>query len=217
MNGRKTRKAGADDSDRKHLTGREVERLIEATKGSRNEVRDRCLMLLLFRHGLRVSEACRMKLDQVDTEKSGVARRPVEGRAFHGAAATRRRSAGYRRIAERTRPDEAGRQDARAGLKLPSARFSCTLWRYPESRSGSMSIDISRETEARITDEARRQGVSVDALLERLMSERGAAAHVVPPPGNGSIPAGVSVEKVPILHLGVIGPLHRRDIYDDVR
>jgi site-specific recombinase XerC len=42
--------------------------LIEATKGSRNEVRDRCLLLLMFRHGLRVSEACRMKLDQVDTE-----------------------------------------------------------------------------------------------------------------------------------------------------
>jgi type 1 fimbriae regulatory protein FimB len=55
-------------SDRKHLTGREVERLIEATKGRRNEVRDRCLLLLMFRHGLRVSEACAMKLDQVDTE-----------------------------------------------------------------------------------------------------------------------------------------------------
>ena len=68
MNGRKTKKAGADDSDRKHLTGREVERLIEATKGSRNEARDRCLFLLMFRHGLRMLEACRMKLDQVDTE-----------------------------------------------------------------------------------------------------------------------------------------------------
>jgi integrase len=33
------------------------------TKGSRNEARDRCLVLLMFRHGLRVSEACRMKLD----------------------------------------------------------------------------------------------------------------------------------------------------------
>ena len=42
--------------------------MIEATKGSRNEARDRCLLLLMFRHGLRVSEACRMKLDQVDTE-----------------------------------------------------------------------------------------------------------------------------------------------------
>jgi type 1 fimbriae regulatory protein FimB len=68
MNGRKTRTTGGDDSDRKHLTGREVQRLIDATKGSRNEARDRCLLLLMFRHGLRVSEACRMKLDQVDTE-----------------------------------------------------------------------------------------------------------------------------------------------------
>ena len=71
MNGRKSEKNEAAvgyDSDRKHLTGREVERLIEAVKGSRNEARDRCLLLLIFRHGLRVSEACRMKLDQVDTE-----------------------------------------------------------------------------------------------------------------------------------------------------
>jgi len=34
-----------------------------------------------------------------------------------------------------------------------------------------MSIEISRETEARLTDEARRQGISVDALLKRLMTE----------------------------------------------
>jgi type 1 fimbriae regulatory protein FimB len=68
MNGRRTRSTVGDDSDRKHLTQREVERLIEATRGSRNEARDRCLLLLIFRHGLRVSEACRMKLDQVDTE-----------------------------------------------------------------------------------------------------------------------------------------------------
>jgi integrase len=48
---------GTGDGARKHLTGREVERLIEATKGRRHEVRDRCLLILMFRHGLRVSEA----------------------------------------------------------------------------------------------------------------------------------------------------------------
>jgi type 1 fimbriae regulatory protein FimB len=68
MSGRKTRNTAGADSDRKHLTGLEVERLIAATKGSRNEARDRCLLILMFRHGLRVSEACRLKLDQVDTE-----------------------------------------------------------------------------------------------------------------------------------------------------
>jgi len=48
-----------------------------------------------------------------------------------------------------------------------------------------MSIDISNETGARLADEARKQGFSVDALLERLMSERGAAARVVAGPRLG--------------------------------
>lgn len=55
-------------NDRKHLTTREVRRLITATRGSRTELRDRCLILLMFRHGLRVSEACALKLHQVDLE-----------------------------------------------------------------------------------------------------------------------------------------------------
>ena len=55
-------------SDRKHLVAAEVEKLIEATKGSRNAARDRCLLLLMFRHGLRVSEACGLQLSQVDIE-----------------------------------------------------------------------------------------------------------------------------------------------------
>jgi site-specific recombinase XerD len=43
---------------RKHLTGIEVERPIE---GSRSEKRDRCLVLLMYRHGLRVSEAIALR------------------------------------------------------------------------------------------------------------------------------------------------------------
>jgi type 1 fimbriae regulatory protein FimB len=51
-------------NDRKHLVSAEVDKLIEATKSSRNAVRDRCFLLLMFRHGLRVSEACGLKLSQ---------------------------------------------------------------------------------------------------------------------------------------------------------
>lgn len=55
-------------NERKHLVSAEVDKLIVATKGSRNEARDRCLLLLMFRHGLRVSEACGLQLSQVDIE-----------------------------------------------------------------------------------------------------------------------------------------------------
>jgi type 1 fimbriae regulatory protein FimB len=52
--------------ERKHLVSAEVEKLMEVTKGSRNAARDKCLVLLMFRHGLRVSEACGLVLSQVD-------------------------------------------------------------------------------------------------------------------------------------------------------
>src|SRR5437667_1702132 len=54
-------------SDRKHLVSAEVQKLLDATKGRRHADRDKCLLLLMFRHGLRVSEACGLQLSQVDT------------------------------------------------------------------------------------------------------------------------------------------------------
>ena len=53
---------------RKYLTSLEVEKILAATKGARNEARDHCLLLLMFRHGFRVSEACSLALSQVDIE-----------------------------------------------------------------------------------------------------------------------------------------------------
>ncbi|MBZ5726497.1 MAG: hypothetical protein LAP87_16035 [Acidobacteriia bacterium] len=70
-----------------------------------------------------------------------------------------------------------------------------------------MSIELSCETEARLTGEARRQGISVNALLGRLMSEHSASA------GTGAR----ATPELPVWHLGGVGSLHRRDIYDDVR
>lgn len=67
-----------------------------------------------------------------------------------------------------------------------------------------MSIDVSRETEARLTEEARRQGISVDALLHRIINEHTTA----PQPARNTV-------ELPVWHLGGVRPLHRRDIYDD--
>lgn len=39
-----------------------------------------------------------------------------------------------------------------------------------------MSVHISEQTEARLTEEAQRQGISVDALIERLINERADSA-----------------------------------------
>lgn len=54
--------------ERKHLVSAEINKLLDATKGGRNEIRDRCFLLLMFKHGLRVSEACGLRLSQVDLE-----------------------------------------------------------------------------------------------------------------------------------------------------
>ncbi len=67
-----------------------------------------------------------------------------------------------------------------------------------------MSIEISPETEARLTDQARRLGISVGSLLERLITERA-----------GPQPARRGPE-LPVWHLGGVGALHRRDFSDDV-
>jgi hypothetical protein len=66
-----------------------------------------------------------------------------------------------------------------------------------------MSIDISRETEARLAAEARRRGISVDALLARFIDECAALTRPTRTP------------ELPVWHLGGAGALHRRDIYDD--
>jgi integrase len=62
MNARRLPKQGARDDERRHLTGPEVEKLLAAVKGARHEARDQCLILLMFRHGLRVSEAVGLKI-----------------------------------------------------------------------------------------------------------------------------------------------------------
>ena len=69
-----------------------------------------------------------------------------------------------------------------------------------------MGIQLSPETEAQLAATARRQGISVDELLQRLVSERSPMSHQPQP-----------ALELPLWHLGSAGDLHRRDIYDDAR
>jgi len=70
-----------------------------------------------------------------------------------------------------------------------------------------VSLDISPKIEAALAAKAQEKGISIDALLERLLADAGPLQM-----GNGQTPP----PELPVRHLGVIGSLHRRDIYDDV-
>jgi len=62
------RRRNRDVRPREYLTPKEVERLIAAAKKSRRRygMRDATLILVAFRHGLRVSELCTLTWDQID-------------------------------------------------------------------------------------------------------------------------------------------------------
>jgi type 1 fimbriae regulatory protein FimE len=51
---------------REYLTEREVERLMKAAADNRHGHRDATMILLAFRHGLRASELCSLRWEQVD-------------------------------------------------------------------------------------------------------------------------------------------------------
>jgi integrase len=51
---------------REYLTEREVERLMKAAGDNRHGHRDATMILLAFRHGLRASELCSLRWEQID-------------------------------------------------------------------------------------------------------------------------------------------------------
>ena len=63
------------ERSRAYLTPDEVQKLLEASRKeefSRNPSRDYCLLLLMFRHGLRVSEACQLKVTDIDLKEKRI-------------------------------------------------------------------------------------------------------------------------------------------------
>jgi len=70
-----------------------------------------------------------------------------------------------------------------------------------------MGLDISASTETRLAAKARALGLSIDALLERLMNDGADLAACAPPD---------AIPELPAWHLGAHSGFHRRDIYDDL-
>ena len=68
------RRPNRESRTREYLTPAEIERLLDAAAASgRNGLRDRTLLLLMYRHGLRVSEAISLRWEQVDLKAGHLA------------------------------------------------------------------------------------------------------------------------------------------------
>jgi site-specific recombinase XerD len=75
----KGRRSNADYRVREHLTEAEVDKLLAALKRNRHGHRDWLIGLLIFRHGLRVSEACDLRWDDIDLSKRTIVVRRLKG------------------------------------------------------------------------------------------------------------------------------------------
>jgi integrase len=72
------RRPNAELRTREYLTDAEVARLVEAAKGNRYGHRDATMILMAYRHGLRVSELVDLRWDQIDFDTANLAVRRVK-------------------------------------------------------------------------------------------------------------------------------------------
>src|SRR5262245_33080376 len=64
------RKPNSAYRTREHLTESEIKKLINAAKGNRHGRRDSTMVLLAYRHGLRVTELVNLRWEQVDLKSA---------------------------------------------------------------------------------------------------------------------------------------------------
>jgi integrase len=76
---RPVRKPNAEYRVREHLTESGVEKLLAALRRNRHGQRDWLIGLLIYRHGLRVSEACDLRWDDIDLTARTINIRRLKG------------------------------------------------------------------------------------------------------------------------------------------
>ena len=76
---RPVRRANAEYRVREHLTETEIDRLLAALKRNRHGARDWLIGLMIYRHGLRVSEACDLRWDDIDLQARTIVVRRLKG------------------------------------------------------------------------------------------------------------------------------------------
>jgi site-specific recombinase XerD len=76
---RPVRKANAEYRVREHLTETEIDKLLGALKANRYGHRDWLIGLMIYRHGLRVSEACDLRWDDIDLAARTIVIRRLKG------------------------------------------------------------------------------------------------------------------------------------------
>ena len=98
---RPVRRANAEYRVREHLTEAEIEKLLAALKGNRHGQRDWLIGLMIYRHGLRVSEACDLRWDDIDLAPRTIVIRRLKGSRDSTHYLERDELAGLRRLARK--------------------------------------------------------------------------------------------------------------------
>ena len=103
----KGRKANEAYRVREHLTEDEMGKLLVALKANRHGQRDWLIGLLIYRHGLRVSEACDLRWDDINLAKRNIQVRRLKGSDDSTHYLERDELAGLKRLQREQEPKSA--------------------------------------------------------------------------------------------------------------